>query len=575
MFDVNAPNTNWRSGSEDPIPLIFGRSVWAGGLYRFLVCRPLDGTARTDAGFFRAGTKAYTKTGHTLPFNYWPGWKRGLVLTRVPAFGLVPWSAVTAVNEYHEMFGTPYLDWYAPSLAWSPWVAYGTYHLYRYTSQRRFNKAYAYPVRDMAVSVLRTRDSIKVQLDKGLVRGRDESAKGRLYLPPSLSIADGDRDNLLNGVRERLGHAALDGRWNMEGARPYLELYTPAQPPKMVTWEQALERWDAVTPYLGESAAGRVHWDLGQESPHLAVPGGTGSGKSELIAWAMAQFVKGGAGTLVIDPKATSHRWLMNVKGVYYPQGVQGMHDAILWLVGELERRMAENVAAREDIDFPRLAVLIEERNSLQEILREHWKLIKPPGWGAGASPAVSALNRCLSMGRSLNVTILQVSQESAEQKIGSRSNFGSYAIAGRMAENHWRNVGAGKKPPISTTAGRFGYVVGGRVTVFQGAFPDLKKHSDRLREWALDGAPRLDIEELMTQTVNNTSPWSEPMSSGEDTEAHCTLAEYAATTGITITTLRNAKARPRQGESFPESIGLRGTAQLFRGADLDTYFGR
>ncbi len=83
-IDIDAPDTNWRPSSEDPIPLAMGRAGWLGFLYRLFSCRPLDGHARTDAGFLRAGTKAYTKSGHTLPFNYWPGWKRGLLLTRIP-----------------------------------------------------------------------------------------------------------------------------------------------------------------------------------------------------------------------------------------------------------------------------------------------------------------------------------------------------------------------------------------------------------------------------------------------------------------------------------------------------------
>jgi hypothetical protein len=87
--DIDAPDTNWRPSSEDPLPLFFGRAGWLGFLYRLISCRPLDGHARTDAGFLRAGTKAYTKSGHTLAFNFWPGWKRGLLVTRMPAFLLL------------------------------------------------------------------------------------------------------------------------------------------------------------------------------------------------------------------------------------------------------------------------------------------------------------------------------------------------------------------------------------------------------------------------------------------------------------------------------------------------------
>ena len=82
--DVDAPDRNWQNSNEDPIPLLFGRAAWMGFLYRLFSCRPLDGIARTDAGFLRHGSKAYSKSGNTLPFNYWPGWKRGLLVTRIP-----------------------------------------------------------------------------------------------------------------------------------------------------------------------------------------------------------------------------------------------------------------------------------------------------------------------------------------------------------------------------------------------------------------------------------------------------------------------------------------------------------
>ena len=91
--DVDAPDRNWQGSNEDPIPLLFGRAGWSGFLYRLFSGRPLDGVARTDAGFLRHGTKCFTKSGYTLPFNYWPAWKRGLLVTRLPPLLLLLASA--------------------------------------------------------------------------------------------------------------------------------------------------------------------------------------------------------------------------------------------------------------------------------------------------------------------------------------------------------------------------------------------------------------------------------------------------------------------------------------------------
>lgn len=574
FLDVDAPNTAWRSGSEDPIPVLFGRYAATAAAWRYFTCRPMDGVSRTDATFWEPGTVSFTRSGRTGPWNYWPGWKRGLLLTRYPQLvGLH--ATVGAVADWMHLNTPWWMDpWFSMSLI-APVVGYGAFAGVRGVRTYKFNREVVWPVRNAVIATLGTRDGVTVDIPPGLVRGADVMALGRIGLPSTHPLAEGHKENMLNAVRERLGHGALDARWNMEGARPHAELFTPPQPPSLIDWDTMLDHADEVSPYLGHSAGHAVRWDLGDDSPHLAVAGGSGSGKSELLAWIVAQFMRGGAGIVVLDPKYSSHRWLMRVPQVLYCTEAQMLHDTILWLDAELRRRGLASQHSTEQ--QPRIVVVLEERNSMQTMLREHWNTIRPRGW-RGASPALAALDRLASQGRSLNINVLLAAQEVAKVDIGSRNNYGALAVAGRLPTPSWRlAMGAGsKKPAISTRPGRFGYVVGSEATVFQAAYPDLKHHADRLTAWATQGEQLLDVRELMQQYATPAFPSSEAITTVESTQTQVTLGEFAAQ--IADDTADKAevnrklawlRSRRDRDEAFPEHVGTAGAAKLYSLDDL------
>lgn len=86
--DIDAPNTNWRPSSEDPIPYLFSRFPGGGMIYRWFSLRPLDGHARSNATLLEGGTAFYSKSGRPpFPgawFHSMPRWRQGLI-TRLPA----------------------------------------------------------------------------------------------------------------------------------------------------------------------------------------------------------------------------------------------------------------------------------------------------------------------------------------------------------------------------------------------------------------------------------------------------------------------------------------------------------
>lgn len=575
FLDVDAPDTAWRASSEDPIPVLLGRYAKTAFAYRFLTGRPLDGHARTDATFWHAGTQAFTVSGHTAAYNYWPGWKRGLLMTRLPAFGLLPWTAVAAGTDYLGLRDPWWLDTWAPGVAWTPILGYGALAGVRYVQNYAHERNYLKPIRQAAWAVLRTRDGIYVDIPRGMVRGADVTATGRIGLPPN-QVHEGDRDRLLDVVRERLGHEALDARWNMEGAKPYMELWTPPQPPTLVGWHTMLQYASTTRPFLGMAAAGPVFWDLGDDSPHIGIGGGSGSGKSELMAWIVAQFMNGGAGTVVLDPKYVSHGWLARIPETLYCREAQMIHDTVVWLDMELRRRGGEAArcadAGEPEPTFDRIVVVLEERNSLQTVIRDHWLATRPTGAPMRA-PALAALDRLASMGRSFGINVVLAAQEVTKADIGSRNNFGAFALAGRLPVGAWRLVGgtAMKKPAISSKPGRFGYVVAGTATVFQAAYPDLKMESERLIAFATGGDRLLDVRVMMQRHDVPTFPsWDAAASAQDSTEEYVTLRDFSELEEVPYTLSALRLHSQRDGRNFPDEMGTgEKGAKLYRLDDL------
>jgi hypothetical protein len=86
--DIDAPNTNWRPSTEDPLPYLFSRFPGGGFIYRWFSLRPLDGHARSNASLRGGGTDFYSRTGRPpFPgawFHSMPRWRQAL-FTRLPA----------------------------------------------------------------------------------------------------------------------------------------------------------------------------------------------------------------------------------------------------------------------------------------------------------------------------------------------------------------------------------------------------------------------------------------------------------------------------------------------------------
>lgn len=93
------------------------------------------------------------------------------------------------------------------------------------------------------------------------------------------------------------------------------------------------------TALIGISTTGQaIAVDLDGESPHVLVC--TASGSTTMLRSLTAQFLHQGAHALVLDTKRISHLWAKALPTVTHRGNIAGIHDALVHLATELERRL-------------------------------------------------------------------------------------------------------------------------------------------------------------------------------------------------------------------------------------------
>ena len=167
----------------------------------------------------------------------------------------------------------------------------------------------------------------------------------------------------------------------------------------------------------GGRAGLRPVWvKLESDSPHVGLSSASGGGKSETATGFTVQFLHHGGIALILDYKMTSFPWARGLPNVRCCKTTAEIHDGLIWLDGEMERRreaadrtMQPDGTFDEDAVGPSLMILADEQNATSELLGEYYA--RELGQ-KGPSPAARALRMSLFTGRAHRIHVISIAQQ-------------------------------------------------------------------------------------------------------------------------------------------------------------------
>jgi len=425
----------------------------------------------------------------------------------------------------------------------------------------------------------------------------DPDAQITVKLPAGYVHAGKKAEEVERTVAAVLGLPDPEFADDYERRSPLLIVGRSSPPPPLLPLEQALDLLGEATdgePLLGLAARDEpVVVNLDDESPHVAISAGTGAGKSVLLMGMATQELRRGANLLIFDIKRTSHLWAAGLPGVLYCRTPEQIHDVLIALGEEVDRRYrlieaAADLSGTVDplIVGPRLLVLGEELNATMAALHSYWMQVRPRG-AAAQSPALLAWNKLLYMGRAGRMHVLGVAQRLSARAGGggdARENFGTRILA-RATASSWRMLAPEivPPPPPSQIPGRLHVVAGGVARETQA----ILWTPAQAREWADPGWQQ------PAGTEAGTEPGTEPGTTTRDSAREQAIL-YGVPTRLALppapvlVTLREAvrdgglshaftvealRKRAQRDSSFPPKRGTRwgrgGASNVYDVAEL------
>lgn len=393
----------------------------------------------------------------------------------------------------------------------------------------------------------------------------------RIGLVPGRVSTPAAKKAFLAAVTGPLGMPDASAEWFLRGRKPYVDLRPNLLPPEVVTFDSVRRHFLAAsieTPVIGLAAGGRpISIDFANNSPHLLISGGSGTGKSVLEKAILCQRMHHGAGVIMADYKRVSHRWLHNLPGCIYAWRLKDIHDVLTAVGVELDRRLETVLPPDNDIEaelrlFPTVDVVIEEINSTTMLLTDYWKEY---GDG-GQSPAISALKRTVNMGREFHMHVHVMAQRASAGVFGGnggdiRESFQTRLMA-KWTIPTWKMLagGAEYRRPLGGR-GIWARVQDDEVEILR--TPYL---SDReAREWAMSGVPCPETPDVLPdrETVRVSS--ERPADAGPELVVLSAAVKRLPGRPLGIEGIRTASKR--EGFPAPVRAGSAGIAALY---DLD-----
>lgn len=575
--------------------------------FRYLSGRPMDGVARTDASmhFFRPGTRALTSDGVASKWAMRPGWQRSVRRVGYPAsFMVTAWGYVEA----------PLLTESTLAAAAAAAGVTGGRKVRRAVRTRHMRREYIVPTAAALAPVLKQDLAAAgdwMHIPEELVAANRPGLLDRIELPSWLRVpvwmvrvvqflgrvaawrqakwakltnkmqrptdaaiirypidvivTDELRKQITATLNMKLGGEDWTITWHGKGSTPYIAVRETPRPPKQVTYNEVADivaKFSSdCAPILGLSAHSHVQLNLDTDAPHFAASCGTGAGKSILFRFIIAQLLHHGVQVVILDAKRTSQKWCKDLPGVRYCRTGEEIHNVLLELREEEDRRftVVDSVPAdseeKPDVG-PRIAVLFEEQNIGMQELTEYWQSIKVKG-DPNRSPAMSALDKLLLAGREVRMHVLSVAQLFTVQATGgnpaARGSYGPRILA-RADRQAWMMLAPDYAPfpKQSKRRGRMHLAFDGDLTEFQVPLLSVKE----ARQLAMSGAP---VTVPATWSTNDDQRHQSGTVTGERL---MTLADLAREKVVPLSygSLRNAKAK---GEPvFPDAVMVSGTAK-------------
>ncbi|MFI8932430.1 pRL2-11 [Streptomyces sp. NPDC053474] len=466
-------------------------------LGRLLSGREMDGERRTDATFFARGTRVLDGVeGRVGAWSYRPGWQRAVA--RVTGGGAVGTGAWCYWADPEQ---TLHALQYGAAGTGGLLLVGGAVQAVRHRGRRELMREWIEPLHLALVDPLgippatRPRSYLHVPANFS-----DDDAEIRIDLPVALKF---NEQAVAEMIVKKLALQGVSFSWKYDGRKPYVTVKKVNRPPGKVVFSDPkvralVQKVPESAPLIGLSRGDKVvSVDLDAESPHVLVSAGTGGGKSVILRTIASQLIHHGAHGYILDFKRVSHLWARGVKNVEYCRDIADIHDALIRLGAEGQRRIHAAEQLPEDADpssvGPRIVILLEEINATMKQLTRYWEKIKEKG-DPKISPAVDALAEILFMGRAVRLHVLLVAQSATARALGGpemRENFATRILA-RYTQNAWRMLVPEVQPAPKSTrhVGRAQVVLGGVAHETQVLFMS----DGEARAWAIAGAERSTV---------------------------------------------------------------------------------
>jgi hypothetical protein len=525
---------------------------------RFLLGRPLDGERRTDATFFRPGTKVLSERTYSGRWALLAGWQRAAVRT-VLTFG-----TATFVYLYYVRPGAALtLGLTAAGAAAGIGGVRGFHALRAWRHTRTVVRPLHVALsRVLAVSPRGRRPGEWINVPRNYLR--DEETVVRISLPADFHPSADMKKMVYTSAVSRLGGSDWNDQWKVFGPKPLLELRRAPQPPALVDFAAMRPHMAGAAenaPVIGLGARkASISADLDADSPHILISAGSGGGKSTLVKAVAAHGLRHGSRVVILDVKRNSHVWARGLPGVTYVRDIEAIHAALIDLAGEMQERF-EITDDDPDAIFQRIYVVCEEMNLTIAELAAYWINTRDKDDPKG-SPSVDALRKILFAGRAARMNVVAVAQSMSARAIGgpeARENF-AFRCLTRYTQNAWKMLAPEVWPmprsPRRGQVGRWQIVTSGEARSCQVGFLT----DEEARNWARLGWPvpaSQDGSEQAEEAV--TVPGHEPAAESAQGPAQprrYTLREACDAGVVALTYDAIRKARSRDPEFPPGQDG-------------------